>query len=266
MTVKRMITTGVSLLGLLAPVSTSAVVALLALLVPVSASADITVLCSNGLKAVMDDLAPQYEKASKEKVTVKYDLAANLKRRIEAGEAFDVAILTPAVTDDLIKQGKLAAASKTTIARSNLAVAIKAGSKKTDVSTTDGFKRVLLGAKAVAFAREGASGVGFMEAMKKLGIADQVKQMPTASGEAVGEAVLKGTADLGILPVSEILPIKGAEVLGEFPGDVASYIVMVGGVNASSKQSKASKGLIDFLMAPAAMSVVKAKGMERVAK
>ena len=237
---------------------------MLGLLAPHNASAEITVLCSNGLKAVMEDLAPQYEKASKDKVTVKYDLAANLKRRIEGGEAFDVAILTPAVTDDLIKQGKISAASKTTIARSNLAVAIRAGSKKVDISTADGFKRALLSAKAIAFSREGASGVGFMEALKKLGIADQVKQMPTSSGEAVGEAVVKGTADLGILPLSEILPVKGAEVLGAFPGDVASFVVMVGGVNASTRESKASKGLIDFLMAPAALSVVKAKGMERI--
>jgi molybdate transport system substrate-binding protein len=166
----------------------------------------------------------------------------------------------------LIKQGKIASASRTTIARSNLAVAMKAGAKKTDIHTSEGFKRALLGAKAVAFAREGASGIGFMEAMKKLGISEQVKQMPTASGEAVGEAVVKGTADLGILPLSEILPIKGAEVLGEFPPDVASFIVMVGGVNASNKETKASKGLIDFLTAPAATPVVKAKGMERVAK
>lgn len=238
----------------------------LGVLAPVQASAEITVLCSNGLKAVIEDLAPSYEKASKEKVTVKFDLAANIKRRIEGGEAFDVAIVTPAVADDLIKQGKIAAASRTTIARSNLAVAIKAGARKADIGTADGFKRALLSAKSVAFAREGASGVGFMEAVRKLGIADQVKQMPTASGEAVGEAVVNGTADLGILPLSEILPIKGAEVLGEFPAEVASFVVMVGGVNASTAQAKASKGLIDFLIAPAALPVVKAKGMERVAK
>ena len=60
------------------------------------ASADqITVLCSNGFKAVLQDLAPQFEKATKHEVVIRYSVSAELKRRIEGGEVFDVAILTP---------------------------------------------------------------------------------------------------------------------------------------------------------------------------
>jgi molybdate transport system substrate-binding protein len=226
-------------------------------------SAPITVLASNGIQAVLEDLAPRFERTTAQKVIRRYDLAANIKRRIEGGESFDVAVVTPAVADDLIKAGKLASASRTPIARSSLALAIRTGTQKPDIRTTDGFKRVLLDAKAVAYAREGASGAGFVQATDKLGIADRVKKLPTESGAAVGQAVARGTADYGVLPVSEILPIKGVEVLGPFPAEVRSYVVMVGGVSSASKNGKAARNLIDFATAASADAIVKQHGMER---
>src|SRR5262245_1510776 len=103
----------------------------------IAAAAEIQVLCSNGLKAVMEDLAPKFEQTTGNKVTVKYGLAANFKQQIEKGESFDLAVLTPAALDDLIKQGKIAADSRTAIARTGLGLMIRAGAKKPDLSNTD---------------------------------------------------------------------------------------------------------------------------------
>ena len=230
-------------------------------------AAEVNVLCSVGLKAVMDALAPEFEKASKNKVVVKYDLAATLKKQIEGGAPFDLAVLTPGIIDDLIKAGKLAADSRTVIARSGLALAIRKGAKKPDVSTSDAFKRTLLDAKSIAYAKEGASGVYFAELVQRLGIADALKAKSTltSTGDAVNEAVTHGTVELGVLPVSEILPVAGMEIGGVFPADVQSYIVMVAGVGANAKQSSAARDLVKFLTAPAQLPVIKAKGMDRVA-
>ncbi len=118
----------------------------------------ITLLCSNGFKAVAEDLVPKFERATRNKVVVKYDLAANLKQKIEAGEPFDIAVVTPAAMDDLIAHGKIAGGTRMTIARSGLAIAIRAGAPKTDISTVDALKRALLEAKGIAYAKEGASG------------------------------------------------------------------------------------------------------------
>jgi len=228
-------------------------------------TADLTILCSTGLKAVIDDLAPKYERASKHTLAVRYDLAANIKKQIEGGEPFDVAFVTPAVMDDLIKGGKVAADSRNTIARSGLAIAIRKGAKKHDISTVDALKRALLDAKGIAYAKEGASGVAFAALIQKLGLADAVKAKSTltASADAVGDAVASGKSEFGILPVSEILPIKGAELLAPFPADVQSYIVIVGGVSAASKHDATARDVIKFVTAPAALPVIKAKGMER---
>jgi molybdate transport system substrate-binding protein len=226
---------------------------------------DITVLCSNGLKAVVEDLVPKFERETKHHVAVKYGLAALLKQRIEAGEAFDVAFVTPGAIDDLIAHGKISKDTRTTIARSGLALEIRAGAPKPDLSTVEAFKRTLLGARSIAYARQGASGVAFAAIVQKLGIADDLKSRSrlTATGEEVSDAVVKGDAEFGVLPLSEILGVKGAELGGLFPADVQSYIVMVGGVNATSKQASVSRELIKYLTTPAALTVIVAKGMER---
>lgn len=230
-------------------------------------AAEIKVLCSNGFKAVLEELAPQFERATKHKVVVTYGLAAVLRQQIEAGETFDLAILTPAAIDDLIKAGKVAADSRTTLARSGLAIAIRAGARKPDITTADAFKRSLVGARSIAYVREGASGVAFAALIQRLGMADDLKAKTrlTATAEEVGQAVVSGQAEFGVLPLSEVLPIRGAESLGTFPAELQSYIVMVAGVSAGARQGSAARDLVAFLMAPAALPVIKAKGMERPA-
>ena len=92
-----------------------------------AASAQLTVLSSNGFQAVMEDLAPRFENAKHQKLAVTYDLAATLRQQIENGQPFDLAILTPAAIDDLIKSGKVAAGSRTPLARAGLGFAVRAG-------------------------------------------------------------------------------------------------------------------------------------------
>jgi molybdate transport system substrate-binding protein len=227
-------------------------------------AAEVTVLCSNGLKAVMDELVPQFERATGHTVAIRFDLAAGLQREIEAGAAFDLAILTPPPADDLIGQGRLVAGSRTAIARSGLGIAIRAGARKPDIGTVDAFRRTLVEARSIALAREGASGVAFTALIEKMGLADTLrsKLQLTGGAEEVGDRVVRGEAELGILPVSEILPVRGAELLGTFPADVQSYIEMIGGVSARARQADAARELLRFLTVPAAVPVITAKGME----
>lgn len=226
---------------------------------------EIRVLSSVGIKAVIDDLAPQFEKATKHKVTTTFDLASTLKTKVEGGAPFDVAILTPPLLDDLIAKGLVTSASRAAVARVGLGLMIKAGAKKPDVGSSDAFKRTLLDAKSITYASSGASGVAFLAIVEKLGIAAQIKAKarPAASGEEVNANIISGAADLAVLPVSEILPVKGAELGGVFPGEVQTYVVMAAGVSAKS-QGNAANEFVSFLMSPANDAVVKVKGMERL--
>jgi molybdate transport system substrate-binding protein len=237
-----------------------------ALLQATGASAEeIRVLSSVGIKTVVEDLAPQFEKATKHKVTAVFDLASTLKTKMEGGEPFDVAILTPPLLDDLIAKGRVSPAAKSNVARVGLGLMIKAGARKPDVSSTDAFKRTLLDAKSITYASAGASGVAFLAIIEKLGIASQIKAKakPAAGGEEVNANVTSGASDLGVLPVSEILPVKGAELGGLFPAEVQTYVIMAAGVSAKA-QGNAAREFVAFLMSPANNAVVKTKGMERL--
>ena len=228
---------------------------------PVSAD-EIRVLSSVGIKAVVEALAPQFEKATKHKVTTVFDLSATVKKNIDSGAPFDVAILTPALIDDLIAKGTVASTSRTVVARVGLGLMTRAGAKKLDVSTVDAFKKTLLDAKAITFVPAGASGVAFLATVKKLGIADTIKMKQAASGDEVNANVTSGAADIAILPVSEILPVKGAQLGGVFPADVQTFVVMAAGVNAKARGTAAQE-FVSFLMKPANDTVVREKGMER---
>jgi molybdate transport system substrate-binding protein len=225
---------------------------------------EIRVLSSVGIKAVVEELAPQFEQKTKHKVTIVFDLAGVLKTRIEGGEPFDVAILTPAMIDDLISKGKIAPATRAEVARTGLGLMVRAGAPKPDVSTTEAFRKTLLGAKSITYVTTGASGVAFLATVEKMGIADAIKAKakPAANGDQVNANILGGAAEFAVLPVSEILPVKGAELGGVFPSAVQTYIVMAAGANVSAKSS-VGREFVAFLMSAPNSAVIRAKGMER---
>lgn len=222
----------------------------------------IKVLCSTALRPVMQELVPQFERATGHKVVVQYGVSAVMQRQVEAGEPFDAIFLTVKQLDALVQGGKIAPGTRTPIARSGMAIAIHAGAARPDIKTVDALKRTVLAAKSISYAKEGASGLYFIALATRLGIVDQLKLKGTDSGDAVAEAVASGAAELGMLPVSEILPVKGLELLGEFPKEVQEYAVSVGGVSVAAKQASAAKELIKFLTAPTAVPVIRKKGME----
>lgn len=231
----------------------------------IATAAEITVLCSNGLKAVMEALVPEFERTSGHRVRVTYELAARIAQQIDKGAPFDVAVMTPPLVDEAIKRGQIAPGSRTIVARSPLGIFVRAGARKTDIANVDALKRALMEAKSLTYAKEGASGIYFAALLQKLSLAEAVRSKTTlaGSGEEVGELVANGKVELGVLPLSEILPVRGTQLLALLPAEVQSYIVMVAGVSAKSAQAAASKALVDFLTAPNNDATVKRLGMER---
>ena len=249
------------------PVSMSAlVVGMMLANTHVLSAERITVLSSNGFKAVLRELAPQFEKASGHEVVITYSVSAELKKRIESGEPFDLVIVTPAQIDDLIRSGRVVADSRAPLARAGMALAIRKGAAKPDLRTVDALKAALIASRSIAFAKEGAGGVFFTALVGRLGLAEQLtpRFKPTVTGDEVSQAVAKGDAELGVLPVSEILPVPGVEVAGRFPAAVQDYAVMVGGVSAAAAHPASARALIQFLTSPTALPAIEKAGMELV--
>jgi molybdate transport system substrate-binding protein len=227
-------------------------------------AAEIKVLASNGVREALLEFAPAFERATGNKLVITFGLAAALKRQIEAGEAFDLAILTSAGIEDLAKQGKVDAASRASIARSGVGIGIKKGAPRPDIGTADAFKRTLLSAKSITWAKEGASGIYFAGLLERMGIAEQIKSKAVVapSGAVVGKLVAGGEVELGVILVNELMAAPGVEVLGPLPAELQNYTVFHAGVGVGSKDSSAAKALIKFLTTPAAGAVFRAKGQE----
>jgi molybdate transport system substrate-binding protein len=227
-------------------------------------AAEIRVFSTNGVKTVVEELAPKFERATGHKLVVRFAPAAELKGEIEKGAAFDLAILTAAATDDLLRQKKLASATRADVAKSGAGVAIRKGAPRPDISNADAFKRTLLGAKSVAYVGVGATAATMTKIFERFGIAAEMKaKTRVLSGVSAPEAVAKGEAELGFTQISEILPVAGAELAGPLPPEVQVYTVFAGAVGANARQPAAAEAFLKFLTAPAASQVIKAKGMER---
>lgn len=230
---------------------------------PTAKAAEIRVLSLPGFKAVMDDLGPEFERTSGHTLVSQFGLPAQLKVPLDAGE-FDVRIVSSDILDAQIKLGKIVAGTRTDIGRFVIGVAVRAGAPKPDISSVAAFKQALLNAKSISYTKESGTGIYLASLMERLGIAQEIKPKTKllGGGGQNPRAVSAGEVELGISVISDILPVRGAELLGPLPPELQNYSVVSGGVGAMAKQPEAASALIKFITAPAAFPVIKAKGME----
>jgi molybdate transport system substrate-binding protein len=224
---------------------------------------EIRLLSSTGMRSVLSELLPQFERASGHKVAASFDTANLLGARIKAGEGADLAILTAPAIDELIGLGKLAPGSRADLARSGMGVSVRAGARKPDIGSVEAFKRALLDAKSVTYTATGASGIYFSGLIERLGIAEQVRaKARTPSGGAVGELVARGEAELAVQQIPELMAVAGTAFVGPLPREIQSFTVFSSGIFADARHAAAARALVESLSAPAAARVMQAKGME----
>jgi molybdate transport system substrate-binding protein len=225
---------------------------------------EVRVISSVGVRAALEQLKPEFERVTSHKLTLTYGSAIPLKRRVDAGEAFDVVILTPAMIEDLVKQGRVAAGSTSEVAKVGMGVAGRAGAFRPDISTAEAFKRSLLNAKSIVYSKEGQSGTFMAGLIERLGLAAQMTPktvIETRSGHTA-IAVVEGKAELGFSLISEILPVAGAEYVGPLPAALQSYVVFTAGVATNAGDAQAAKAFIQFFSTAPAVTILKASGME----
>jgi molybdate transport system substrate-binding protein len=225
--------------------------------------AEIKVFSSAAPRGVFRQLTPEFERTTGHRLVISYEFSTDLKRRIEAGDPFDVAILPPDMADDLMRRGKLAAGSRVDLGRTGLGVAMRRGAPRPDIGTVDEFRRALLAALTVAYANGGATGLYVRDMLARLGIAEAMKpkMRPYPSGGAV-EAVARGEADLVVIGVSPILDAPGVELVGWLPAELQSYVVFTASIGAEARDVDAARTLLTALTSPAALELFKARGFE----
>ncbi len=221
------------------------------------------VLAGNGVKYVLNDVRAEAERAVGRPMSIDYSTSVTLKKRIEAGEPFDVTIIATDSIADLTKQGKTASGGQG-VARAGVGLGARAGTPKVNIATPDAFKQAMLKAKSVALTVDGASRSTTEKAFERMGIMDamrpKIKMYP--AGRAP-EGVANGEAEYILTLISEIAPVKGLQFMGPLPSGFQQYTTMAAAVSTNSKNSAAAKALLEFLKGPATTQAIKKNGMER---
>ena len=226
-------------------------------------AAEINVIASTAMREVLEALVPMFERASGHKVTVSFQSGAVLPVKVKEGAPADLVVTTPGTIDDLVKAGKLVAGTRVDFVRSSSGVAVRAGAPKPDIGTPEALKNALLAAKSVGYSR-GTSGVQFMSAMARLGIADQIKAKGVVPplGQRVGVLVAKGDAEIGVQQITELLQIPGIDFVGPLPQALQSNIVYATATPTSAREQAAAAALVKFLSSEPALPVIKKVGLE----
>ena len=224
-------------------------------------AAELKVLAGGSMTGPLNELGPQFERASGHKLTIHFDSTPNLIK-LATSAPFDLGVVPVDVFKNAEAKTRFAPGPTTDIARGGYGVIVRAGAPKPDVGTPDALKKTLLDAKSVTFLPASAAGAYVSSVFERLGIAEamKAKTVPQTSTGEIAKAVAKGDAEVGVFLIN-VLMAPGVELAGPFPAELQNDLVFTAAVAADTKEAEAAKAFIAYLQTPAATAIIKAKGM-----
>ncbi len=227
---------------------------------PVDA-AEIKIISTPAASTALRMATQDFERATGHKSVIEFSNIATTRKRIAAGDDFDMVVVSPKAIDDLTQEGKLVAGASHNMGRTGLAVVGHKGAARPDISTVESFKSTLLNTRLFAYSATGESGIGFLKVLDKLGIAEAMKPR-IRSNSNMASLVESGEAELGVTGVGAGLSYSQLEYIGPLPAAVQEYVYMAAGVGANAKEPLAARALLKYLADPAVVKAMSAKGLE----
>ena len=226
------------------------------------------VFCARSMTHAVNNLANDFMRETGHQVDITFGPVGTLQAKLAGGETTDVLILGAPAMAMMEQMGCFVAGTRTDVSRVSIGVAVREGAPAPDISTADAFRKTLLEARAIAFTHAsvgGTAAVYLPQLFERMGIAEEIdrKAKPQQSGAAVAECVAGGEAEIGITLIPEILPIKGARVIGKLPAALADDTTYTAAVSAGSSAPVAASAFIAALARPATRNVWQAAGFER---
>lgn len=229
--------------------------------------ATIKVLSTGAVESMVRALGPAFEKQSGHALDLAFNTAGGVRKRLAAGEAFDVIVLPTADIQAMAKEGKVVPGSVTDLGRTITGVAVREGAPVPDISTPEAFRKALIAAKGVSYsnpAAGGSSGTFFAGLLQKMGIADEVNRKAVLGnrGYEVAQAVADGRVEIGTTFISELLTVKGIHIVGPLPGDLQNKGSYTAAIPAGSAVRDAASAFLRALTDPATRARWTAAGLE----
>lgn len=228
---------------------------------------NVDALITTAMKAAVDELVPAFERANGHTVHVSYGPSGGIARRFIGGEAADMVVIDSGALDDLVRQGKVLP-GRTDVARTAIAIAVRKGAPKPDVSSPEALRGALLAAKSIAHTAPAGGGITAAHVMRlfeKLGIAAEVTpKVKLAAGGPDGRVsvlVASGVAEIGLQQLSELMSNPDVEVIGMLPAELQQITTYSAGVTTGASRPEPAQAFIRHLAAPEAMTIYKSKGL-----
>src|ERR1700736_868841 len=227
------------------------------------------VMISPGFRAAFEELVPEFERKTGHTIATVYGASMGnapdaIPNRLQSGEPADVVILASSALEELVKKDKVIPGTRVDLARSGIAMAVRAGAQKPDITTLEALKRTLLAAKSIAYSDSVSGLYVSTELFARLGIADTIRSKCMKVDGMVGPVIARGDAEIGFQQLSELLPIAGIDIVGPIPPEAQKITMFSGGVAVNSKEPEIAKQFLRFLASPEAAATIKKSGMQPV--
>lgn len=221
---------------------------------------EIKLISSMAAKDFLFDIARQYEGESGNTVSVATAGGVEVIRRMKAGEATDAVVLSAEQIDQLIADGRVVAGSRVDLVKSGVAVAVRKGAARHDISSEAAVKKAVLGSKSIGYST-GPSGVYLERILAQWDPDARVKRVQAPPGVPVGGLVARGEVELGFQQLSELIHLQGVDVLGPLPAEIQLWTIFSGGVSVTSSQAQAVRAALAYMASPAALEAKRRNGL-----
>ncbi len=223
----------------------------------------IRIISSMATRQLLSELIAEFARESSQPVQLESVGGVDATRRVQAGEAFDIVALASDAIEKLVEAGQLTRQSRVDLARSGVAVAVRAGAPRSDLRDGEAVRRAVLAATTLGYST-GPSGVQLARQFERWGIAEQIKEriVQAPPGVPVGRLVAEGQVELGFQQLSELMNLPGIDVLGPLPDDIQIITTFSAAVSVTSARPDAARALLAFMASPAMDAVKRRNGME----
>jgi len=220
-------------------------------------------ISSMAMSKVLAELSQRYEKSSGQAVSVLAVGGVDAARRVEHGEGFDFVVLAADAIERLSAAGRVDAASRTDLARSDIAVAVPAGAARPDLSSEATLRQAILSGGTIGYST-GPSGTHLLRLFERWRIAERIapRMVQAPPGVPVGALVARGEASLGFQQSSEFIDVAGIDVVGLLPPEIRMTTVFTGAVCTASREPAATRALLAYLASAEGEATKRRHGME----
>ncbi len=226
-------------------------------------SRPLKLISSMAAREVLGELAAQFERLNGQPVIAEAAGGVDVAKRVQADEPVDVVVLASNAIEKLIAEGKLLARSRVDLAKSGVAIAVRARAARPDISTEDAVRRAVVAARSLSYST-GPSGVYLEKLFERWGILEQIRSriVVPPPGVPVGSLVASGAAELGFQQLSELISLPGVEVVGPLPPAIQTITTFSGGISVRCEAPETARALLDYMASPLATGTKQKHGMD----